>query len=156
MQDTQVWPLAQEMANHSSIPAWKVPWTEKPGRLQSMGLQRVEHKWATDTRSWNKGIPKGLQSFFSTSRLLPALFPVIVYIHNEWSYKPNILSFTKCQPYGQNIPIKLGLINIQPQIPLPCEQVTRFHLLGVFLVLSLKCWWMEKPKETRHNVCAGH
>ena len=32
------------MSTHSSILAWKIPWTEEPGRLQSMGLQRVEHQ----------------------------------------------------------------------------------------------------------------
>ena len=32
-------PLEEEMATHSSILAWKIPWTEEPGRLQSMGLQ---------------------------------------------------------------------------------------------------------------------
>ena len=36
-------PLEKEMAIHSSIIAWKIPWTEEPGRLQSMGSQRVEH-----------------------------------------------------------------------------------------------------------------
>ena len=36
-------PLEKEMATHSSILAWKIPWTEEPGRLQSMGLQRVGH-----------------------------------------------------------------------------------------------------------------
>ena len=36
-------PLAKEMAIHSRTIAWKIPWTEEPGRLQSMGLQRVEH-----------------------------------------------------------------------------------------------------------------
>ena len=36
-------PLKKEMATHSSILAWKIPWTEEPGRLQSMGLQRVGH-----------------------------------------------------------------------------------------------------------------
>ena len=35
------------MPTHSSIPAWKNPWTEKPGRLQSMGSQRVRHNRAT-------------------------------------------------------------------------------------------------------------
>ena len=35
--------LEKEMAIHSSILAWKIPWTEKPGRLQSMGSQRVRH-----------------------------------------------------------------------------------------------------------------
>ena len=36
-------PLEKEMATHSSIVAWKIPWTEEPGRLQSMGSQRVGH-----------------------------------------------------------------------------------------------------------------
>ena len=36
-------PLEKEMAPHSSTLAWKIPWTEKPGRLQSMGSQRVGH-----------------------------------------------------------------------------------------------------------------
>ena len=35
--------LEKEMAAHSSTIAWKIPWTEEPGRLQSMGLQRVGH-----------------------------------------------------------------------------------------------------------------
>ena len=34
-------PLEKELATHSSILAWKIPWTEEPGGLQSMGLQRV-------------------------------------------------------------------------------------------------------------------
>ena len=34
-------PLEKEMATHSSILAWKIPWTEEPGRLQSLGSQRV-------------------------------------------------------------------------------------------------------------------
>ena len=36
-------PLEKEMAIHSSTIAWKIPWTEKPGRLQSIGSQRVGH-----------------------------------------------------------------------------------------------------------------
>ena len=36
-------PLEEEMAIHSSTIVWKIPWTEEPGRLQSMGLQRVGH-----------------------------------------------------------------------------------------------------------------
>ena len=37
-------PLEKEMANHSSILAWKIPWTEEPSGLQSMGSQRVGHE----------------------------------------------------------------------------------------------------------------
>ena len=36
-------PLEKEMTTHSSILAWSIPWTEEPGRLQSMGSQRVGH-----------------------------------------------------------------------------------------------------------------
>ena len=36
-------PLEEGMATHSSILAWRIPWAEEPGRLQSMGLQRVGH-----------------------------------------------------------------------------------------------------------------
>ena len=49
MQETQVQslggedPLEKEMATHFSILAWRIPWTEEPGRLQSMGSQRVGH-----------------------------------------------------------------------------------------------------------------
>ena len=36
-------PLEKDMAAHSSIPAWRIPWTEEPGGLQPMGWQRVRH-----------------------------------------------------------------------------------------------------------------
>ena len=44
-------PLEKEMANHSSVLAWKVPWTEEPGGLQSLWSHRVGHNWATNY--WN-------------------------------------------------------------------------------------------------------
>ena len=52
MQKVQVWslgwedPLEEGMATHSSILAWIIPWTEEPGRLQSLGSQRVRHNWS--------------------------------------------------------------------------------------------------------------
>ena len=55
MQETLVWslgwedPLKKAMATHSSILAWEMPWTEEPGRMHFMGLQRVRHDWATNT-----------------------------------------------------------------------------------------------------------
>ena len=44
---TQV-PCGEGSAPHSSTLAWKIPWAEEPGRLQSMGLQRIRHEWATE------------------------------------------------------------------------------------------------------------
>ena len=55
MQETQIQSLGREdplekgMATHSSIPAWRIPRTEEPGGLQSVGRQRVRHDWATNT-----------------------------------------------------------------------------------------------------------
>ena len=47
--------LEKEMATHSSILAWRIPWMEEPGGLQSMGSQRVGHDWATSlTHSANE------------------------------------------------------------------------------------------------------
>ena len=54
MQETQVQSMGQEdplengMATHSSI-AWRIPWTEEPGGLQSLELQRIKHDWVTNT-----------------------------------------------------------------------------------------------------------
>ena len=41
-------PLEKGMATHSSILTWIIPWTEEPGGLQSMALQRLRHDWATN------------------------------------------------------------------------------------------------------------
>ena len=75
MQETWVQSLGQkdllekEMATHSKILAWKIPWMEDPGRLQSMGSQRVGHNWATSlsnlTIGWIQGYRIG-----NTERLL--------------------------------------------------------------------------------------
>ena len=42
-------PLQKGMATHSSVLAWRIPWTDEPGGLQSMGSQRVGHDWAANT-----------------------------------------------------------------------------------------------------------
>ena len=59
MRETQAWslgwedPLEKEMAINSRTIPWKIPWTEEPGRLQSMGSQRVGHDWVTSLyTSW--------------------------------------------------------------------------------------------------------
>jgi len=61
-------PLEEEMATHSSILAWEIPWTEETGRLQSMGSQRVRNDWATESESKSRSVvsnslgPHGLYS----------------------------------------------------------------------------------------------
>ena len=61
-------PLEKEMAIHSNTIAWKIPWSEEPGRLQSMGSQRVGHNWPTslslsfptDSTKSDKKKPEGI------------------------------------------------------------------------------------------------
>ena len=73
MQETRVQslgrkdPLEKEMATYSSILAWRIPWMEEPGRLQSTGLQRVGHDWAISLHSL------GPCSFFTHQSLLHLL-----------------------------------------------------------------------------------
>ena len=73
-------PLEKEMANHSSTLAWKILWTEEPGGLQSMGLQRVGHNWATEL-NWTErllcpwGFP-GKSTGVVCHFLLQGIFPV--------------------------------------------------------------------------------
>ena len=60
--ETQVWclsredPMEKEMATHSSILDWRIPWTVEPGGLQSMGPQSVGHDWATSLSLFNHTI----------------------------------------------------------------------------------------------------
>ena len=74
MQETWVWtlgwedPLKEEMATHSSILAWRIPWTGKPDSLQSIRLQRVRPDWATK-HAHTKAFPE------VPSKLLPSHWP---------------------------------------------------------------------------------
>ena len=52
------------MATHSSLLAWRIPWTEGPGGLQSVGSQRVEHDWATNTHTENRAQNSSTSSTF--------------------------------------------------------------------------------------------
>ena len=50
-------PLEKEMATHSGVLTWEMPWIEEPSRLQSMGSERIGHDWVTERHAppyWNK------------------------------------------------------------------------------------------------------
>ena len=82
MQDTQVQPLGQEdpleegMATHSSILAWRIPRTEEPGRLESIGSQRIRHHWRNLTCTHAQAEALGMQA--SGARGLQSAGSVIV------------------------------------------------------------------------------
>ena len=65
-------PLEKKMSTHSSILAWRIPWTEEPGGLQSMGLQRVGHNCVSKLH-FHFLIPRTLQSSHVMVRLGKAI-----------------------------------------------------------------------------------
>ena len=76
-------PLEKEMATHSSTLAWKIPWMEKAGRLQSMGSQRVGHDFTTTT----------------TTKLLSALQKIMSLVLQVYIYACMcVLSLESCPP----------------------------------------------------------
>ena len=96
------------MASHSSILAWKIPWTEEPGGLQSMWLQRIGHDWATEpekamatyssTLAWkipfSEG-PGGLQSMGSPR------------IRHNWATSLSLFTFMHWRRKRQPTPVFL-------------------------------------------------
>ena len=82
-------PLEESRATHSSILAWKIPWTEESGGLQSMGLQRVRHDWAhthTHTHTHTECLDQPHTDIWKavieshSSSLLPNPFLLVVFL----------------------------------------------------------------------------
>ena len=80
MRDTWVWsldwkdPLEEGMVTHSSILAWRIPWTEEPGRVQFKGFTKVGHNWETKhstEQSRGSGIQVWWFTFLQSSWLCP-------------------------------------------------------------------------------------
>jgi len=71
-------PLENEMATQSSILAWRIPWTEEPGGLQSMGCKRVGHDLATKHTNTYRLKQCVLHTHTQTQALLVGDFPLII------------------------------------------------------------------------------
>ena len=120
MQEMQVWslgqkdPLEKKMATYSSVLALKMPWTEQPGGLQSMGLQRVRYNWAY---MHSRGIY--MRSEKSEQKLWNLFFKIIIVLsklqschisqegHSQkrWlSFSPSIAFHSSCKYGLYNLP----------------------------------------------------
>jgi len=89
-------PLEKEMATHSNTLAWKIPWSEEPGRLQSMGSQRVRHNWTTSLSFF----------FISSATILSELPDRIIQVKNLPAMQE-----THVQSLGQKDPMEKGMAN---------------------------------------------
>ena len=84
-------PLEKEMAIHSRTIAWKIPWTEEPGRLQPMGSQRVGHDWATSLH-----LEKSTIQFWFCSHILCLAFISHWSVRNWRRHISQILGYLFC------------------------------------------------------------
>ena len=158
MQETQVRSLGQEdplekwMATHSSILTWKIPWTEEPDGLQSIGSQRVEHNWVTNTNNpYLLGIKSNaefleasqgptLQAGSSkSSTLCLAMLTLLCITCQFWSIRH------KKKSVGDFLSRKLR--------DLHKEKKKKAFLSIIFTFSVLGCWIKIKYPELRHQSC---
>ena len=74
-------PLEKGKATHSSIQAWRSPWTKEPGRLQSMGSHRVGHNWATFTFHFAIGFKTFCSLWSLPNRSYPGRGTILILLH---------------------------------------------------------------------------
>ena len=115
------------MATHSSTLAWKIPWTEEPGRLQSMGSLRVRHDWATSLSLSTHALEKEMAT---PSSVLAWRIP--------WTEKPGGLQSMGSHRVGDDwsdaaklLIIVLIFISL---VTNTVEHLFMFHLPSVFLL----------------------
>ena len=113
MQETRVQPrgqedpLEKEMATRSSIPAWAIPWTEKPGGLQFMGLQSLKQRKLT---SWQASIPTETQTILINqrahsfkSRAEAESTEGWAGVKRQWPWQPDLFTCRTCESWPQTV-----------------------------------------------------
>ena len=115
MQETRVQPLGREdplekwIANHSSILAWRIPWTEEPGGLRPMGLWRIRHDWS----NFHFLLPTRLQGLPCTKQQLHSFHTLVLVTCFTCLYlfvvavvaklRPTLWNPTDCSPPGSSV-----------------------------------------------------
>ena len=130
-----VWedPLEEEMATHSSIPAWKIPRTEEPVGQQFIGSQRVEHKWAT------KHHHSGFKDIYT---VVPSISRTSLSCKSESTHlgKNNSL-YPLPAAWPWNVPVAvLNLMSVEKKLKSGFHICVWFSVIVQNLTLSQKCW----------------
>ena len=144
------------MKTYSSVLAWRIPWTEEPGRLQSMGSQRVWHDWS----DWAQAQHRPIESVVLSNHLilclplllLSSIFPSIRVFSNELALPirwPTIRSSASASVFPMSIyswfPLGLtGLISLQSKELLGIFSSSKVSILGhsAFFMVQLSYLYM--------------
>ena len=163
MRETWVWslgredPWEKEMATHSSILAWEIPWMEEPGDLQPTGSQRVRHDWATSlslslTSLGNfisskrllcisNQLPRSLQKFAKASRDL-FIFTAVCLLYNVVSFRHIAKWISYVCTY---IPAFWG-VSFPIRLPQSTEQSSLCYTIGSHIIYFMRClsaFWLR-------------
>ena len=158
MQKTWVLPLCWEeslekrMATHSSILAWRIPRTEEPGGLQSVGSHRVKHDWATNTHSHPKKLSyqcllgSALGEQWGNLACLPSTgrHPMQTgALGAEWSLSKVIVEVVLCSPFPEDTPN--GLVwSSSPRERARLAKEPQFKFCSQQALYTwVKCMWSE-------------
>ena len=120
-------PLEKEVATHSSILAWRIPWTEEPGGLQSMESHRARHDWATHTHTHTLSLSLSLSLHLSPSPL-PFYLPWSFLREACWASVPGVAESDMTDSHT----------------PTP--------FLPPMIILELLLWWPLTPPQVRHLI----
>ena len=149
MQETQFqslgWedPLEKEMATNSSILAWRIPWTEEPGELQSMGSQRVGHNWVTNTLNFLSNKKTFFSGCFQLSFMNPCKAHLIRMYQSIFNSSPSTFSPVRiCWSYSSP-PQYFGWFT---GVSLTCG-APGLMLTGSWWELQEELSWPEWPEE---------
>ena len=145
------------MATHSSTLAWKLPWTEEPGRLQSMGSLRVRHDWVTSLSlflSWiGEGNGNPLQCFcLENPRDGGAWWAAVYGVAQSWTRLKWLSSSSSSKDSGLESPCIMWLNNfnkpdillLEKSVSLSCEQ-----LLNMWTLNRTSAYWHYSQKHLR-------
>ena len=89
MQETRVWslgwedPLKKRMATQPSILAWRIPWTEEPGEIQSIWSQRVRHNWATTRTTHSSLLTDSVDHYLMSIYTVLGVLSVCLQVYNK-------------------------------------------------------------------------
>ena len=126
--------LEKEMATHSSILAWKIPWTEKPGGLQSIALQGVRHDWndlppvpVPLKRSHRHILPLRNGDYEQDDRSFPSLSPHVCML----SHFNHVWLFAALWTIACQAPLSMGFSRQKYCSGLPCPPLGDFPNPGI-------------------------